>query len=506
MRRFLAVLAALGASLALTGSASALDVGVTEDAGTTSPAFVYDTLQDLGMKTNVLSIRWDPLNPTGLPANFADIKGAVDAASARGVQIILATYQDKARGIADTPTGAAVFAAWLKQVAAACPQCVRKIIILNEPNQPRFFQPIFDTGCQPASPAAYAEVLAAAYDALKEVDPSIRVYGIGLSPRGNDNCSAASNVSLSPTTFLAALGKAYKAMGRSKPLMDALSFHPYPNVNTDDPMKGYAWPNIGVPNLDRLKQAFEDAFGGTAQSTFKDGLKVALDEVGWQVDTANQPGYAGTENVPTVDEPTQAKYYADMVRFFACDPSVESLNFFHLVDEADRDRFQSGLLRADRSQRASYTAVKEAIAQGATCQSAPKPAFVQQTKVDGGKIVQTLLNSTARSLFARQISFQVKAEEDATFQVGLFFLQGPLNAAARKQIARSLQARKPKKGAVRVAKATGAVEAHLGKTVKFAKKRLARGRYVIAVRFRATANPERTTLVLTRPFVVRRSF
>jgi len=61
--------------------------------------------------------------------------------------------------------------------------------------------------------------------------------------------------------------------------MDALSFHPYPNENTHEPGRGYTWPNVGVANLGRLKQAVWDAFGGTAQPTFEEGLTVDLDEV-----------------------------------------------------------------------------------------------------------------------------------------------------------------------------------------------------------------------------------
>ena len=47
--------------------------------------------------------------------------------------------------------------------------------------------------------------------------------------------------------------------------------------------EGYPWPNAGVTNLDRIKQAVWDAFRGTAQTTFEQGLRIRLDEVGWQV-------------------------------------------------------------------------------------------------------------------------------------------------------------------------------------------------------------------------------
>ena len=42
--------------------------------------------------------------------------------------------------------------------------------------------------------------------------------------------------------------------------MDGFSFHPYPNEATDPLERGYAWPNAGFANLDRLKQALWDAF------------------------------------------------------------------------------------------------------------------------------------------------------------------------------------------------------------------------------------------------------
>jgi hypothetical protein len=48
------------------------------------------------------------------------------------------------------------------------------------------------------------------------------------------------------------------------------------------------------------------------------------------------------------------------------------LSFFHLVDETDLDRWQSGLERADGSHRPSYDAVKQLLAQShGNCQTTP---------------------------------------------------------------------------------------------------------------------------------------
>ena len=190
------------------------------------------------------------------------------------------------------------------------------------------------------------------------------MIGVGLSPRGNDNPNAKSNVSRSPVRFMHELGQAYRASGRTKPLMDELAFHPYPVKNTDPPFVGYAWPNAGLANLDRIKQAVWDAFHGTAQPTFAETgvqsftppLKLELDEIGWQV--AVMPGlaslYSGTETVPTIDEATQAGYYGDAITAAECDPTVSSLSFFLLLDEPMLSRWQSGLERIDGSHRPSY--------------------------------------------------------------------------------------------------------------------------------------------------------
>jgi len=179
-------------------------------------------------------------------------------------------------------------------------------------------------------------------DAVKAVDPKITVIGFGLSPRGNDNPRASSNISTSPVRFIRDLGAAYRASGRLRPIMDEPAFHPYPNPSSaNDPLsKGYQWPNAGVPNLDRIKQAFWDAFNGTAQPTFAEAggarslaalvpppTDLVLDETGWQtsIPAESRTAYTGVENSKTVSEATQARIYGDLIRLVACDPDVASL-------------------------------------------------------------------------------------------------------------------------------------------------------------------------------------
>jgi hypothetical protein len=241
---------------------------------------------------------------------------------------------------------------------------VKQFIVMNEPNQPAFLRPQFGAAGTNVSAARAGAFLAAGFDALKAVDPAIRVVGLGLSPRGNDRPDAPSNVSTSPVRFLRALGAWYRASGRVRPLMDGLSFHPYPNHATDPPERGYPWPNAGFADLGRIKQAIWDAFRDTAQATTVNGLKLYLDEVGWQVDTSALAGYSGIENVRVTDETSQAGVYAGLVRAVACDPQVAELNIFGFYDESLRDSgFQAALNRVDGTPRASAEAVHAAIAE-----------------------------------------------------------------------------------------------------------------------------------------------
>jgi len=477
MAKPLLLLFAGALALGTAAPAAAVDIGFTEDEVKSTPGALYAQMAEIGATKSVISISWDADNPTALPPDTGQIAALLPVAAANGVSVTFAVYQKKAAGLS-SPAALAQFGTWIASVARTFP-AVREFIGPNEPNQPRFWQPQFNPDCTNASAAAYLAAMATMYDALKGVDGGIKVTGLALSPRGNDDCSAPSNVSTSPVRFLIALGKAYRVSGRRTPIMDGLSFHPYPNVNTDPPSRGYVWPNVGVPNLDRMKQAFYDAFNGTGQpATFGGAFRITVDELGWQADTASSGAYNGVENVPTVDEATQARYYSEAIELLRCDPAVEAISFFHLVDEADRDRWQSGVLRADRSRRPSFDAVKSAIAgAGAPCRRpvAFQPSItVQGATPKWGKLKGR--SSPKRTYW----SFHVTAAEEATY-----------TATIRR------------KGSTRaVLTAKGKVKAKHTPLVRFPKRKLKPGSYVYAITLRATTNTGRVARFTSPPFRV----
>ena len=101
------------------------------------------------------------------------------------------------------------------------------MIVGNEPNLNRFWLPQFNPDGTDAAAPAYLALLARSYDALKAVDPRDRASGAARSrPRGIDRPGTGRDTH-SPVAFLKDLGAAYRASGRTLPVMDGLAFHPY---------------------------------------------------------------------------------------------------------------------------------------------------------------------------------------------------------------------------------------------------------------------------------------
>jgi hypothetical protein len=475
------VLALVLACLA-AGSARAAESGATNDTGKylggASGEF-YSGMAAVGLRTNVITLRWDPTLPEAIP-DQQRLDEALPQARAAGVRVVFALYGARPTVFTDEGATPEAFAAWVTLVARTYPD-VTRYVIGNEPNQPRFWRPQFYWDGTQASAAAFGPVLAAAYDALKAIDPAIQVVGIGLSPRGNDRPNARDNVSTSPVRFLKALGDWYRSSGRRLPLMDALSFHPYPGSNRDGIDRGYPWPNAGIADLGRIKLAVWDAFAKTAQPTTANGLRLSLDELGWQVDTAAATGYTNWENVPVTDEARQAGIYGDLVRMLACDPSVADVNLFGFRDEPDRLGFQAGLLRADGTPRPSAEAVAAALAETAGgCLG----------ELKGWRVTRGVVGALV--VFTGAGGFTASAREESTYTAGLFRA-----GTTTSRIERELSSRRPS-----LATKTGLLRANRWPRVALSTRLLRPGRYVLAVRLAAWANPKRASVFLGRPLTV----
>jgi hypothetical protein len=378
VRKLLTALAVACAALVPCGAAAGkLIVGINDDVmyESTVPAFFMPTMKADGLRMNALTIRWDetqtaPIDPT-LQAAITQVIGQ---AASSGVTVELDLYplhsQVFTGGTRCAPSTnplscgnsarIAQFAAWVTTISQMFPT-VHQFIVMNECNQPLFVNPQWTTTGTNQSAAICGRALAAAYDALKRVSTTNFVWGVGLSPRGNDSPKAKSNSSTSPVRFLQALGAWFKAFSaktkRTAPLMDGLDFHPYPVPQSIAFNKGYANTlDASVSNLPRIYQAFYDGFHGTRQRTIGQqkggGLPLSLNEMGIQTNAVGRPGYEGIEVSANAaggmvgadaSEAYQATYYKEMLQLLACDPNVRVVNIFHLVDEPNLAGWQSGL-------------------------------------------------------------------------------------------------------------------------------------------------------------------
>jgi len=496
MRRNGVLLAALSvALLAAVPAASGARFGFADDAGKYAEdggaAFFADA-RALGSSEVRVTVNWDPLRPATI-VERAFLDRSLPVAKEQRIGVVFHVFPLQPTAITTVPDAAQSFASFLQRLARAYPQ-VRQYVVGNEPNQPRFWQPQFLTGGKPSAAAAYAELLAKSYDALKEVDAGIRVIGLGLSGRGNDSPFALSNASTSPVRFLRDLGAAYRASGRALPLMDELGVHPYPRSDRDSVLAGDRWPRAGVVNLARIKQAVWDAFAVTGQPTVEQGLRLRIDEIGWQaaVPATLRTAYNGRETAAVTSEKAQAVNYAKLIALAACDSSVSAVYLLHLRDDANLERFQSGVRRADGSARPAYAAVRAAVAKARRGCAGKRVVWRHATGVIGRR-ARFGTGSGVASRLRRSWGFNVTAAEEATYTGAIF------PAASASASMRSL-ASKAAPGAV--LRTSGRVRAGWNPRLRFPKQYLRPGSYVYAVRLRASMNPRRSSVLVSRPFVV----
>jgi hypothetical protein len=369
-------------------------VGATEDAVRSANPAVAQTQMDLleaaGFRAVRITQLWAP-GQTQISSQDATIlDNVMNAAKKDGIEVLttLMNYGSKTTPLADADQ--ADFAAYAASVVHTTG--VRHLIVGNEPNLNRYWLPQFDdSGADVAAPA-YESLLARTYDAVKTANPAVEVIGGALAPRGGD-VGGGIRPTHSPTAFIADMGAAYRASGRTTPIMDALSLHPYEEHSSTAPAAG-VHPNsttIELADYDKLVALLGQAFDGTAQNGST--LPIYFDEFGVesQIPAAKQSLYTGTEVAVTepVDEATQAAYYKQAMQLAFCDPNVKGLFIFHAVDEKALAGWQSGLYYPDDTPKSSLAPVRLAIQEAergviAACpglQLTPKVTVVQAGKV-----------------------------------------------------------------------------------------------------------------------------
>jgi hypothetical protein len=163
------------------------------------------------------------------------------------------------------------------------------------------------------------------------------------------------------------MGTAYRASGRTEPIMDAFAMHPYEDNSSIAPDVGThpRTTTIALADYDKLVALLGEAFDGTAQ--LGSTLPIYYDEFGVesQIPPAKLPLYTGTEPATTkpVPEATQAAYYRQAVQLAFCQPNVRGLFLFHDTDERALAGWQSGVYYVDQTPKSSLPGTRLAMEQ-----------------------------------------------------------------------------------------------------------------------------------------------
>jgi hypothetical protein len=280
------------------------------------------------------------------------------------MQFFVMLWNGLGRDTPRTPAERAQFAGFAGALVRALP-ALHAVIVGNEPNLSTFWKPQFGAGGTDLAARAYEDLLARSYDAIKSADAGVQVLGGALSPRGGDR-PGGSRPTHSPTAFIRDLGTAYRASGRTRPLMDAFAFHPYMQASRVPPTETHAQnTSITIADYPKLVALLDEAFHGTAQPGA--GLPIYYTEFGVQTrvpakkrrfyDDLSSP--AGSDSVSFS---LQAAYYRRALELAYCQPTVRGLFIFHTFDEADLGGWQSGLYFADRTPKPSLPLFRRAVA------------------------------------------------------------------------------------------------------------------------------------------------
>jgi hypothetical protein len=426
MRVSAVVVSALALAPVAAAGGPSLLIGATEDAVRSAvladSKAQMDLIQLAGFRGVRITQVWSP-GQTALSADdLAILSTVTEAARLDGIEVLVSVINAGAKTAPLSDQDQANFAAYAASIVAEVP-AIQHLIVGNEPNLNLYWLPQFDANGGDAAATAYEALLAQTYDVVKAADPQVEVIGGAVSPRGNDKPNGI-RLTHSPTTFIPDMGAAYRASGRTIPIMDAFAFHPYEDNSSIAPVEGLnpKSTSVAIGDYGKLVALLGKAFDGTAQAGST--LPIYYDEFGVQsqIPPAEASLYTGTEPATTkpVDEATQAEYYKQAIQLAFCEPTVKGLFIFHSVDETDLHAWQSGLYYADGTPKTSLAPTKLAIQEARRGIVARCPGLALTPTVKAARHGKRLI---------------VSCDIDCSYVAQLYRLPGKLLATRRGRVA-----------------------------------------------------------------------
>jgi len=331
-------------------------VGVTDDTAKwmRRQDGIVGVHRDLRLMAVRVTIPWRPgqIQPTKLQQTYLHRIARMVELNDR---IVLAVY-NVARYAPVTARTRKQYCAFLQGAARRIP-LIHDVEIWNEANSPTYWP-------QREGATAYVALLSRCYDVLHARPGPINVISSTASRHD-------------PAGFVFAVGDAYRASGRTRPLFDTFGHNPYPKDSAEPPWVLHQDSDlIGEGDYETLMNVLQTSFEATPQPVpGTRGVTIWYVEDGFQ--TVAPPDkrrhYHGRENdrgaLPAVapqDEPRvvdQASQLHDAILLAYCQPAVSGFLNFVLLDEDRLGGWQSGLLWRDGTRKPSYEAFKAVIAE-----------------------------------------------------------------------------------------------------------------------------------------------
>lgn len=362
MRRLVALLAGIGAIIALGVMLALVAIGPDDDGGAAaggspfppraltvaiqddqlpvvSPELIagrIDRIAASGVRFTRVDVFWveiaanrpaaprDPSDPT---YSWSRYDAIIDGLSARGIEPIVVFsrtpgWANDDKGPEWSPDGEAYSAfvrAFATRYSGGAHARVRLFEPWNEPNNPLTFMPQWaGAGAKfvPASPARYADLLRRAGTEVKAVTPRSMVIGLSLA---HIETSAPPIGGVSVTDFI-------QALTADPPPMDAAGIHLAPGGAPNAPSEA-------IPSFATLPRLVQDI------DRVAPGVPVMVTQFGY----STPPG--------GLSEADQAIYLTQALERLAAVPRIRLGVWFSLQDTPERP---SGLLRLDGSEKPSW--------------------------------------------------------------------------------------------------------------------------------------------------------
>jgi hypothetical protein len=340
-------------------------VGALEDGVKFPEAELADQRVELAKEAGFdaldVTTTWEPGQTKPEADELTVLRNVARAAEVRDMELLITAYASRPRFAPVSEEEQQNYAEFMATLARELPTA-RNFAVWNEPNLNSFWLYQFDESGNDIAARDYTGLLARTYDALKAVSPKIKVYGGNLAPRGFDDAESP-RPTHSPSAFIRDMGTAFRESGRTKPVMDVFALHPYNTRSSIPPGQPHTGTSLGFGDYDKLVDLLGQAFDRTAQPGTD--LPIAYTEYGVQseIPESAQGPYTNLQSPlgkDAVSEETQAKYYREAFELAACQPTVIAVYIFHLFDEADLNRWQSGPYYADAKPKSSLPAIRDA--------------------------------------------------------------------------------------------------------------------------------------------------